>query len=254
LPAPLRAGLSVVIGAVTGKESLHLGHPLVLAALAEARSACSGGMVVRATVPEDAAPSLVALRGCRGRLGVVKARYEGFEAVEHLLVVVVVEGRDAPVAASDAEALLHGPITDAVIDATAAVPDDVFDDAVDELLFALEREVGAGERQRLARSLEQVDRAVEDRILLLRRARDKHQARLEEAMHRRDVALGPDARASAEKRVSKAQEDLDGTELDMDRLARRDDPAFRRWRDKAHGRHSRAPAIERIIDVALVIA
>ena len=37
----------------------------------------------------------------------------------------------------------------------------VFDDAIDELLFALEREVGAGERQRLARSLEQVDRAVD---------------------------------------------------------------------------------------------
>ena len=253
LPASLGAGLTVVIGAVTGKESLHLGHPLVLAALAEARSACSAWMAVRATVPEDGAPSLVALRGCRGRLGVVKARYDGFEAVEHLLVVVVVEGRDAPVAASDAEALLHGPIADAALEATAVVPDDVFDDAVDELLFALEREVGAGERKRLARSLEQVDRAVEDRILLLRRVRDKHQARLEEAMHRRDTALGPDARAAAEQRASKAQEDLDGTELDMDRLARRDDHAFRRWRDKALGRHRRAPEIERIVDVALVI-
>jgi len=169
----------------------------------------------------------------------------------------MVEGRDAPVPAPDAEALLHGALADAdpaTPVTLAGVPDEVFDDAVDELLFALEGEVGAGERRRLARSLEQVDRAVEDRIVLLRRVRDRHKDRLEEAVHRRDVALGPDARAAAELRASKAQEDLDGTLLDMDRLARRDDPAFRMWRDQALGRHRRAPAIERIVDVPLVIA
>jgi Helicase conserved C-terminal domain/SNF2-related domain len=254
LPASLAAGISVVIGAATGRESLHLGHPLVLAALDEARSACSGPMAVRATVPDDAAPSLVALRGRRGRLGVVKARHDGFEAMEQLLVVVVVEGQEVPVAASDAEALLHGAIAGADLAAAAVVPDEVFDDAIDELLFALEGEVGVGEQRRLARSLEQVDRAVEDRILLLRRRRDKLQARLDEATHRRDVALGPDARANAEQRASKVQEELDETELTIDRLARRDDPTFRRWRDKALGRRRTAPAIERIVDVALVIA
>lgn len=253
LPGSLSAGIAVVVGAANGKESLHLGHPLVLAALAEARSACSARMAVRATVPADAAPSVLALRGARGRLGVVKARYDGFEAVEHLLVVVVVEGRDAPVAMPDAESLLHGPLAEIPIEAAIQVPDEVFDDAVDELLFALEGEVGGGERQRLARSLERIDRAVEDRILLLRRRRDKHQARLEEATHRRDAALGPDARRAAERRVGKAQEDLDATEVEIERLARRDDDAFRRWREHALGRHRRRPEIERIVDVALVI-
>ena len=253
LPAPLRGGLSVVIGAATGRESLHLGHPLVHAALDEARSACAGAMAVRATVPVDAAASLVALRGRRGRLGVVKARHDGFEAMEQLIVVVVLEGGDAPVSAPDAEALLHGAIASVDSAAGDLVSDEVFDDAIDELLFALEGEVGVGEQRRLARSLEQVDRAMEDRILLLRRRRDKLQARIEEATHRRDVALGPDARAAASLRASKVQEELDETDLAIDRLARRDDPAFRQWRDKALGRRRTAPAIERIVDVALVI-
>lgn len=253
LPAPLRDGLSVVIGAAAGQESLHLGHPLVLAALGEARAACSGQRAVRAKVPADAASSLAALRGRRGRLGVVKARYDGFEAIERLLIVVVIEGREEPLSTSDAEALLRGSIASVDVASPAVVSDEVFADAIDEFLFVLEGEVGAGEQKRLARTLGQVDRAVEDRILLLRRRRDELDARLDEATNRRDVALGPDARAAAERLAAKIQVDLDEIEGEMARLARRDDDAFRRWRDKALGRRHAVPVIERIVDVELVI-
>jgi hypothetical protein len=253
LPVELREGLSVVAGVVDGMESLHLAHPLVLAALEEARAESSGPMAVRAAVPAIANSSLERLRGRRGRLGIVKVRYDGFEAFERLLVVAILEGEADPMPASDAEALLLGPLSSIELVGPSVIPDDVFADAIDGHLFDLQCEVGAGEQKRLERSLEQVDRAIEDRILLLRRRRDDLLVRLDDAMRKRENALGPERREAAEKTAANTQGVLDEIEGNVARLARRDDGEFRRWRDKALGRRHAVPTVARLVDVELVI-
>ena len=53
LPAPLREGITVATGASTEHTSLNLGHPLVVAAVADARAA-GAAMSAIASLPEDA--------------------------------------------------------------------------------------------------------------------------------------------------------------------------------------------------------
>jgi len=73
---------------LTNAQSLNLLHPLVQAAIAEAR-AWSGGSVELA-LPPDASPDLGALAGKPGVLAIALADYAGFEPVQRLVAGGVV--------------------------------------------------------------------------------------------------------------------------------------------------------------------
>ncbi|HEV8166100.1 MAG TPA: helicase-related protein, partial [Actinomycetota bacterium] len=92
LPPSLREGTACVIGntpAGEGLPGLHLGHPLLAAALDEVRAAAAARpFSVRFQVQS---PALLPLRGRRGRLRLVRVSSRGFEPTDHLVPVVVLE-------------------------------------------------------------------------------------------------------------------------------------------------------------------
>ena len=74
---------------LTDAESLNLVHPLVRAAIANAR-AWSGGGSVTLHLPPDSSPDLAALAGNEGLICVVLVDYLGFEPVQRLIAAAVV--------------------------------------------------------------------------------------------------------------------------------------------------------------------
>src|ERR1700685_2617772 len=76
---------------LTHAESLNLSHPLVRAAIAQART-WSGGDSVKLHLPPDSSSELTALTGKVGLLCVVLVDYVGLEPVQRLVAAAVVGG------------------------------------------------------------------------------------------------------------------------------------------------------------------
>jgi hypothetical protein len=53
---------------------------------------------------------------------------------------------------------------------------------------------------------------------------------------------------------SAGQKDLDALETEIERLERRDDADYQRWRQRAHERRYAPPSTERLLDVEFVIS
>jgi hypothetical protein len=121
------------------------------------------------------------------------------------------------------------------------------------MIFADQAEVSAQEQQRFDRSLEQIERYVEDQLLVLRRRLAAESKSLSAAEVRRDAALGSDARDEAEKRIRAIQKRIDELETEIQRLENRDDADYGQWRDRAHERRFRPPEVSRILDVEFVL-
>jgi hypothetical protein len=254
LPASLRGGLSVALGAVAGHESLHLNHPLIAEAVAAARAAASGRLAVALQLPEDAPPGLRQLRGTSGRLVLLKVRHGGLEPVEHLVPVALLDGVEAPLAPELAAALLRAPARDVERRGERpAAEEDALADAIEEAVFADTAEVSGAERARLERNLEQIERYVEDRLLLLRRKEQDLERRLERQRERRDQALGADVREEAERAVQKLAGELESVQADAERLARRDDRTYQQCRERLSDRGHAPVRVDRLFDVEITI-
>jgi len=246
-------GTSLVIGStkgMTGVEPLHLGHPLVAAAIEDARIPGFASSAVRIDVAR-ASPGLQALRTHRGRLVVARIGYAGFEPVDHLVTFAAT--REEVLEPSLARELLELPMQ-----ATAwsgdVVPDDRIDDLLDESVFLDQEEVEAAERLRFDEARARLERSVEDRVLILRRRHSDIERKKAKAIADRDKALSVDARQSAERALKKC--DAEGSELEMALLdlEQRTEEAYGRRRDALTRRRAPAPLVERIIDVGFELA
>jgi len=256
LPDELRDGLSVAIGHAKGLEDtdpLHLGHPLLAAAIGEARAATIHSRPIRLALGAGAPASLIPRRGQRGRLVLAKVTYRGFEVMEHLQPVVVFEGESSPLTAEEAGALLRLSPSDAPGLTSVAVDADVIDDAIDEILFFDQATVAEVEQERFERSIEQIERFLDDRLLVQRRLRESAEAKFARAQDRRDAALGSDARDAAEQELRALEKRIDELDAAIDRLERRDDESYEKWRDQAHQRRYATPEVERILDLEFVL-
>jgi hypothetical protein len=253
LPETMRDGATCHIGAPQAGSplaTLHLGHPLVQAALADARSAArSRRFAVEVSADAEV---LHPLRGRRGRLRLLRLRHHGFEVTEELLAVVVLEGDDEPVALAVAQALLAAPMRDGSPRETT-VSDDVLDDAVDELLFVGTGDAGRRDQPRFDRALEQIERFVTDRILLLERARTAAIERVARAEASRDAAVGAQQRDHAEEARRRAQREVDDLDGQVARLRAGDDETYQRWRQRTHDRRYARPELEPLLDAELEI-
>jgi superfamily II DNA or RNA helicase len=252
LPEGWTEGGSVAIGEVkdAGEAGpLHLGHALVRAAVEEARAATQKRFCVTWTLDGTAPERLRLARKKRGRLALTLVRYAGVERVDRLLPIVVMEDESDPLDAECAGWLLEHPPADRRAFKLPLDLDSAVDDAIDELLFADQADVGRHEQQHFERSLEQIDRYVEDQVLVLRRRLAAATEILRAAEDKRDSALGSDARDQAEERIRKAQAEIDGYEGHIERLQNRDDPEYEKWRELAHQRRYRPPETSRILDV-----
>jgi len=254
LPEALRAGATVAIGPAETVQSLHLGHPLVQAAAADARTSTADTRTVEVDLGDAPPAVLEPYRGSRGRFTLVLARHDGFEVVDSLLPVVLLEGQPDALPDEAVHALLDAPMRDGQgSEGPRAVDDVTLDDAVEAALYRDRRAVDEAESPRYARQLSQIERHVEDRVLVLERRRRALDERLERQMQRRDAVLGAEARAEIETLLRKAQVELDGVESRLAKLELRDDEDYVAFKRRSQTRRYVPPTPTRLFDVDLVI-
>lgn len=256
LPKGLREGVTVAIGHTEHLEDadpVHLGHPLVAAALEEAQAATRGRFSVQVSVP-DGDDGLQSLRGCAGRLILAKVRYDGFEPSERLIPTVLLGGEAEPLDPTLATRLLHCPLEDRPSpNDSGDVSDEDMEDALEQLIFESRDEVTRSEDHRFERAMAQIDRFVDDRLLLLHQQREALAGRISAAEGDLDRAVGAEQRTRAENQLRKLRVELEQLEQNAAVLGSRDDEVYRRFREQAHERRYATPRVERLLEAELRI-
>jgi hypothetical protein len=252
LPEGYQTGGSVIVGRAADPEAddpVHPSHPLAQAAVEEARAASERRFSVVWKIEGGAPVPLGESKGRRGRLVLIRVRYSGFERVDRLIPTVLLEDDPSPLPIECGHWLLEEAPRDCPPLGVAIDPED----AIEEMIFMDQAEVSAQEQQRFDRSLEQIERYVEDQLLVLRRRVAAETKALRSAEERRESALGSSQRDEAEKRIRTIQKHIDELESEVERLEKRDDPGYGQWRDRAHERRYRPPEVSRILDVEFVL-
>ena len=258
LPTPFSQGASVALGGAPtseGMDTLHLAHPLIKAAVAEARQLGSGAFRVRFELGHGAPAALRARRGSRGRLALTRIAHRGFEREDRLCVTAVFEDAEVLKPAAAALELVRQPCTDiAPFDAPLEVTAEHLDEVVDEEMFLDQSESAGADQASFEATMAQLDQYLADRTLVLRRNRERHLRRLANAERARDGALGADSRAKADARVRQAEQEVERIDAQIEELAARNDQTYRRWKTHAHGRRYTAPTVARLLTAEFVIA
>ncbi len=255
MPEHLHDLNAVVIGAAKqGRSfnSLHLKHPLVVAALDHARrSILREGAVARVRV---ARPELVGLRGRRGRMQLLRSTHRNFEVTEHLVPLILLDGDDAPLPVATARVLLDEPMEELPSsERRSTVTSEALADALDELMFDDTSAASRLEQPRFEQTLEQIERFISDRVLLLERERDAARARLGKAQDARDHAVGAEQRGAAERAFRRVQTELEQLDEQLRLLRAGDDERYQKWRRHAETRRYTPPDIEHLCDLELEI-
>ena len=258
LPGALSEGLSVAAGhadALEEVDALHVAHPLVRAAIDDARRSGSGTFSVRFLLTAQAPEVLEQRRGSRGRLALSRISYRGFEREERLVATAVFEDSAVLRPAAAALELLGMPCEDlpAPLGDLSVTSADL-DEVVDEELFFDQAHAAGAEEEAFSRALDRLDQYVEDRLLVLRRAQRAISDQLKQAEEQRNAALGADPRRRAEDRIQRLERELSDAEDRIERLAARDDGDYERGRSAAHRRRYEPPQAARLFDLEFVIA
>ena len=253
LPDGLSSGLIVAMGRSEEHESLHLAHPLVVAAVEAARDERPTTRSIAIQLPENAHADLLDRRGGLGRLVGVLVQYQGLENVERLIPIAICEGDDESLPDEVACALLGFPIRDLGNDLNPQVSDEQIGDAIEEAMFRERRTLSLAEEPRFQRSLEQLERFVEDRVRLLRRRKDEEERRLDEARARRDSTVSIEAREKGEAVVVGIGREVEELDQELASLERRDEETYRRCRERLHQRRYAPATAMTLFDVAFLL-
>ncbi len=230
-------------------ESLNLAHPLVRAAIADAR-AWPGGSV-ELLLQRDATPDLAAMAGKVGVLAVALVEYAGFEPVQRLIYGAVVDG--APIDPMVAARIARLQATDSPTVSVTVDPQEL-DDAVDEGMFIDQRETEKREQKHFERAIGQLERFVDDKVMVCRRERASIAEKLLSAKARRDAVVGSTARDRVEEEIAHLATKDDALERRIGALDSREDEVYRKWRNEYHELRYRAPTVTRLFQVAFRIA
>ncbi len=257
LPAPFAEGGTVVVGGalgLAGADPLHVGHPLIQAAIAHARCHCSGLYRVRFHLDATAPAALRKRRGSRGRLALTRIRYDGFEPEERLRATTVFDDGEVLRPAEAALELLRQPCEDiAELPAPLAITAAHLDEVVDEELFEEQGRVADTNQRGFEQAMTQLDQYLADRALVLRRAQRGHLQRLAAAERRREQSIGADNRARAQQRVEQAEATVEKIEGQLAALANHEDDVYQKWKRDAHRRRYAVPTGERLLSVEFVV-
>ena len=257
LPTAFRNGGSVVVGDARGlptADPLHLGHPLIRAAVDDVRRRCAGAFRVAFRLRPTAPASLRDRRGSRGRLALTRVRYAGFEDEERLRATVVFDDAEVLRPGEAAMALLRQPCVDTEeLSPPLAVSEADLDEVVEEELFEEHGRVAAVNQQSFEQSIGQLDQYLEDRMLVLRRDRQRAGDGLAAAERERDGSMGADPRAGAEARVRRLEQEVEGLDSRIAELAAREDATYRLWKTHATERRYAPPSGTRLLSAEFVI-
>ena len=188
-----------------GIETVHLSHPLIAAAVAEARDAGTD-FRVRFDLGPNAPPTLRERRGRRGRLALTRIAHHGFEREDRLRVTAVFEDAEVLRPAEAALDLIRQPCMDVPpFDPPLKVTAEDLEEVVDEELFFDCHELANADESDFRDTMDQLDRYLADRTLVLRRAHARQQQRLVAAENARDRAMGAEQRGRADTQVRAAE-------------------------------------------------
>jgi hypothetical protein len=182
----------------------------------------------------------------------LRLRYPGFEPTDRLLPVAVLEDDVGGLEPSLVLRLLSGALETAD-ELTTRVSTADLDEAVEEALFLDEREVSRLEHAAFERAIGQLERFIEDRVLIARRDRGELARRIAATRRERDSAAGSDARARAEALLERSERELEQLEAELGRLLARDDDGYRRWRQRAYERRYAPPERETLLSAEFEI-
>jgi hypothetical protein len=136
----------------------------------------------------------------------------------------------------------------------SAVDAQSLDDAVDEAVFVDQRRIEEGEHQHFEQAIGQLERYVEDKILVCRRERANITEKLRSARDRRDEVVGATARDRIEAEILRLADREESLEHRIDALESREDEVYKRWRGKYYDRRYRTPAVTRLFQSTFEIA
>jgi hypothetical protein len=201
----------------------------------------------------SAPEQLRGFKGKPGRLVLSRVRYDGFERTDRLIPTVLIEGNDSPLEPDCGHWLLDKAPRRGTESPQPVPGEGELDDAIEEMVFRDQAEVSAREQELFDRSIEQIERSVEDQLVLTKRRLSIQQKSLDAAEERRANAKGAADREDAERRIRAVQKQIDGLEAEIQRLENRNDAEYARWRERAHERRYRLPEVIRILDVEFVL-
>jgi hypothetical protein len=256
LPVDYRNGGEVIIGDtrdLRDGDVLHVAHPLVRAAIHEARGASDRPFRVRFGGPGESLPDLLAgLLGRRGHLVVTKIAYRGIEPVDQLVTTALLEGATEPLDPTALEALLSLAVVDTDVPGEYAPPT-ALEDAVADTVLENQAATAISDRNRFEHMLGQLDRYVEDQVLLLRRKQVTIEERIDEAEHRRERALTAAARNKEDESILHYRRQIHNLTDRIETLEKGNDPDYELWRTRLHERRFRKPEVQRILNVEFEI-
>jgi hypothetical protein len=128
------------------------------------------------------------------------------------------------------------------------------DDAVDEAVFVDQRQVEEAEQKHFEQAIGQLERFVEDKILVCRRERASIAEKLRAARSRRDEIVGSSARDRVEAEILRLATKDEGLDSRIGALESREDEVYRKWRDEYHELRYRTPTVTRLFQAAFEIA
>jgi len=241
LPAEMGEGRRFATGdarSLNDAEALNLVHPLVRAAIADARRWPGGPVALR--LPSDAPADLVAMTGRAGVIRVVLVDYAGFEPVQRIVAAAIIDG--IPIDPLLAARILRlqandGPAPKVTLDAKA------LDDAVDEAVFIDQRDVEKGEQRHFEQAIGQLERFVQDKVLVCRRERLSIVEKLRYARARRDDVVGSTAREKIEAEIDRLATRDESLERRINALESGEDEVYKKWREKYHKLRYEPPTV-----------
>jgi hypothetical protein len=180
---------------------------------------------------------------------VVLVDYAGFEPVERLVAAAVVDHK--PIDPSLAARLMRLQATESP--ALKVEGMQWLADAVDEAIFVDQRQVEQGEQKHFEEAIGQLERFVEDKILVCRRERASIAEKLRSARARRDEIVGSSARDRVEVEIVRLATKDESLEQRIGALESREDEVYRRWRDQYHELRYRVPTVTRLFQTTFQI-
>jgi hypothetical protein len=230
-------------------QALNLLHPMVRAAIAHARSWPGGPITLE--LPPSAPPGLMALQGKAGVLCVALVDYAGFEPVQRLVAAAVVEGE--PIDPALAARLIRLNAAEGQAPHQDLDPQ-LIDDALDEAVFLDQREAEKGEQAHFEKAIGQLERFVEDKILVCRRERAGIAEKLKAAYERRNEVVGASARERVEAEIFRLSTRDEELQQRIAGLESREDEVYRKWRNEYHALRYRTPTVTRLFQADFRIA
>jgi superfamily II DNA or RNA helicase len=234
---------------LTSAESLNVVHPLVLAAIEDARRWPGGH--VKLLLPRDAPADLAALAGSAGVIRVVLVDYAGFEPVQRLVAAAVIEG--APIDPYLASRIIRLRGTDGAASG-GAVDSQLLNDAVDEAVFVDQRSIEKDEQKHFEQAIGQLERFVQDKVLVCRRERVSIGEKLSYARARRDEVVGSTARDRVEEEIDRLATREESLDRRINALESREDEVYKKWRDKYHELRYRPPTVKPLFEATFHIS